>query len=444
MTSNKAWTPATTVKTVASNRKLITIFGAAMLLLFCCIAQPLLGAEKYAVTSTTLNVRSGAGGAYSKIGSLAQNETVEVLEISNNWAKIQYKDRTGYVSMDYLSKVSEAESISEQSDSDEEREIVLATVLGIFGTVLQILFLILLFTKVDTGAMRWKFVYIYVIFPFLYFFLAAGSFKLWMLILFLIVLGFYCKHIYTCFVWTRKTYSTGAAYWITLFPVLVVTSGITYAIVEYGGKAADTVGSWHFTWTPENIIALSVLGVTILSFILTGIFSQYKLTIRFITIYIAAILAFIFIMSNPDTPNPYQTGVLNKHFWNVFLIYLLATGVVGCIIYYIAFCFNEVRYEKNIFVAIVSVAFPAIVIGIVSVLLIITIIAMLIPIGIIIAMALGKGSGSTSSVTKVGSFRTVCARCYWNQNSHCANHDSEYYGNGTDNDSTHIKCNKHL
>lgn len=52
-----------------------------------------------------LNVRSGAGTNYSKIGALAKNTTVEVLSINNNWAKIKYNNGSsiGYVCADYLS-----------------------------------------------------------------------------------------------------------------------------------------------------------------------------------------------------------------------------------------------------------------------------------------------------------------------------------------------------
>ena len=65
----------------------------------------------YIVTtsSSNLNVRSGAGTKYSKIGSLAKGTVVEVVEIKDGWAKIIFpsaKYTNGYVSAQYLTKQS--------------------------------------------------------------------------------------------------------------------------------------------------------------------------------------------------------------------------------------------------------------------------------------------------------------------------------------------------
>ena len=54
------------------------------------------------VTSTSLNVRSGPSTSSSKIGSLRQNEVVEVISESNGWSKIKFNGKEGYVSSDYL------------------------------------------------------------------------------------------------------------------------------------------------------------------------------------------------------------------------------------------------------------------------------------------------------------------------------------------------------
>lgn len=63
------------------------------------------GSVKYVnISSGTLNVRSGAGSDYSKIGSLNKNEQVLVLSVSGNWSYILYDGvKTGYVSSWYLS-----------------------------------------------------------------------------------------------------------------------------------------------------------------------------------------------------------------------------------------------------------------------------------------------------------------------------------------------------
>ena len=65
---------------------------------------------KYAqVTADVLNVRSGMGTEYSKIGSVSYGEIVEVLDDSNaGWAKIRTSSGLeGYVSKDYLGEVGE-------------------------------------------------------------------------------------------------------------------------------------------------------------------------------------------------------------------------------------------------------------------------------------------------------------------------------------------------
>ena len=55
------------------------------------------------VTADELNVRSGAGTKYSKIGTLKKGATVTILSSSNGWYKIQYtSSKTGWVSGSYI------------------------------------------------------------------------------------------------------------------------------------------------------------------------------------------------------------------------------------------------------------------------------------------------------------------------------------------------------
>ena len=54
------------------------------------------------VTATSLNVRSGPSTSNALIGSLRNNEKVEVISENNGWAKIKYSGRLGYVSSVYL------------------------------------------------------------------------------------------------------------------------------------------------------------------------------------------------------------------------------------------------------------------------------------------------------------------------------------------------------
>ena len=54
------------------------------------------------VNATTLNVRSGYGSNYSKIGTLSNGAKVEIVESQNGWHKIKYNGTYGYVSGDFI------------------------------------------------------------------------------------------------------------------------------------------------------------------------------------------------------------------------------------------------------------------------------------------------------------------------------------------------------
>lgn len=58
----------------------------------------------YKVTCSSLNVRSGPGTKYKRVGSLKKNTKVYPSSISKGWAKITYKSKVAYVSTSYLKK----------------------------------------------------------------------------------------------------------------------------------------------------------------------------------------------------------------------------------------------------------------------------------------------------------------------------------------------------
>lgn len=58
----------------------------------------------YKVKCTSLNVRSGPGTRYRRVGALKKNTKVYPSSVSKHWAKIEYKGKTAYVSTDYLRK----------------------------------------------------------------------------------------------------------------------------------------------------------------------------------------------------------------------------------------------------------------------------------------------------------------------------------------------------
>lgn len=64
-----------------------------------------------------LNVRSGPGTNYGKLGALPYGTEITVTGISNGWATIQYSGQTAYVSAQYIEEVSggQAEGSSEAS-----------------------------------------------------------------------------------------------------------------------------------------------------------------------------------------------------------------------------------------------------------------------------------------------------------------------------------------
>ena len=60
-----------------------------------------------------LNIRSGAGTSYSRIGSLAKGETVIILKTDGVWSRVLYSGtKTGYVSHAYLKTFGDSPSFS--------------------------------------------------------------------------------------------------------------------------------------------------------------------------------------------------------------------------------------------------------------------------------------------------------------------------------------------
>ena len=51
-----------------------------------------------------LNVRSGAGTKYKKLGALKYKTKITILEEKSGWGRITYKDKTGWVSLQYVKK----------------------------------------------------------------------------------------------------------------------------------------------------------------------------------------------------------------------------------------------------------------------------------------------------------------------------------------------------
>lgn len=64
------------------------------------------------ITNGSLNIRSGPGSSYSKIGSIYKNDIVLIIETIGNWHKIIYDgNKTGFVSKVYIGNKSSNSSI---------------------------------------------------------------------------------------------------------------------------------------------------------------------------------------------------------------------------------------------------------------------------------------------------------------------------------------------
>lgn len=75
-------------------------------------------AKTYKVTpSIGLNVRSGPGTSYGKLGALAYGTEISVTGISNGWATIQYSGKVAYVSAQYIQEVPSEERQTESPGS---------------------------------------------------------------------------------------------------------------------------------------------------------------------------------------------------------------------------------------------------------------------------------------------------------------------------------------
>ncbi|NYE57785.1 N-acetylmuramoyl-L-alanine amidase [Carboxydothermus ferrireducens] len=91
---------------------------------------PVLAASYGVVTASTLNVRSGPGINYAKIGVLTRGQKVELTGKTGEWFKIRYKNGYGYVSGKYISPVVG----SSRSTQASRTGIVTATILNVRKT----------------------------------------------------------------------------------------------------------------------------------------------------------------------------------------------------------------------------------------------------------------------------------------------------------------------
>lgn len=68
-----------------------------------------------ATTTEALNVRSGAGTSHAVLGTLKKGQRVTTLATSKGWTTIEFEDRKGYVSAQYLRQAAAAPVVSSPS-----------------------------------------------------------------------------------------------------------------------------------------------------------------------------------------------------------------------------------------------------------------------------------------------------------------------------------------
>ncbi|CEQ22827.1 mannosyl-glycoprotein endo-beta-N-acetylglucosamidase [[Clostridium] sordellii] len=91
--------------------------------------KPNVGTKIKVVAATSLNVRSGPSTSHGIIGSLKNNEKVEVISESNGWSKIKYNGKEGYVSSTYLKDSNEGGAVTPPEQT--KTKVVVATSLNV-------------------------------------------------------------------------------------------------------------------------------------------------------------------------------------------------------------------------------------------------------------------------------------------------------------------------
>jgi hypothetical protein len=69
-------------------------------------------ASDFYISTTELNIRSGAGKNYKTLTVLEKGDTVKILENNDDyWVKVQYQDKIGYAAKQYLQPIEIIEKI---------------------------------------------------------------------------------------------------------------------------------------------------------------------------------------------------------------------------------------------------------------------------------------------------------------------------------------------
>ena len=88
-------------------------------------------ANDYYITTSELNVRTGAGTGYAVSFTLQKGHEVEVLSRNGSWYKINYLGKVGYAHSKYLKFISDTEINTYQQSERDSSVIGILVILGV-------------------------------------------------------------------------------------------------------------------------------------------------------------------------------------------------------------------------------------------------------------------------------------------------------------------------
>lgn len=113
---------------------LINTFLILVLLHVCLFTK----AENYIATQD-LNVRSGKGTGYSKIGVVHKGDVVDILDTTENWGKINYQGSDGFISVKFLQKGNSEAILTDKSKPNGFSNTFIWIIIGLVVIILIIL-----------------------------------------------------------------------------------------------------------------------------------------------------------------------------------------------------------------------------------------------------------------------------------------------------------------
>src|SRR5699024_1268337 len=86
------------------------------LFIFCFTLIPVAQADKAVVITDGLNIRSGPGTDYNRVGQVNTGKELHIISVENDWVEIAFDSGTGWVSSEYVDISSNSSDDSTDSD----------------------------------------------------------------------------------------------------------------------------------------------------------------------------------------------------------------------------------------------------------------------------------------------------------------------------------------